>query len=57
MYRETDMGNIIQFVDDEKIVFDYVTDGWCVAYKSNKIMTLHSIRTSDIFQRKYVVAM
>ena len=57
MHGETDMVNIILFVYSDKIVFDDVTVGWCVECKSNKIITFRSIRTLDIFQRKYVIAM
>ena len=49
MHGETDMINITLFVDYDKIVFDDVTVGWCVAYKSNHIMTLHGISMLDMF--------
>ena len=45
-------GNITQFVDADKIVFDGVTVDWCVKCKFNKTLTLDSIRTLDIFKRK-----
>lgn len=57
VWRKFEKDKIRQFVDSGKVVFVDITANWCVTCKFNKIMTLNSNKTLELFERKNVIAM
>jgi suppressor for copper-sensitivity B len=57
VWKKFEKDKISQLVDAGNIVFVDITADWCVTCKFNKIMSLDSNKTLELFERKNVIAM